>query len=237
MGNARLAIAIPYPTPPRPKLYRQKAAIGPAHHASVIASRPAPGIGAGGFLAQIAIFVLTNPEKHFNMQSVRVRKRGIPMPMDGDGIDRAFTQPRRFFRIPWAGWFRRPPRGAGYSLEGLLRKGLVLDRKTGCLLWGPGNRSVYGAVSIGAHRLAWEIANGPIPRGLQVLHRCDTPRCCNPDHLFLGTQFDNMVDMHRKGRWRNKYTGKLEAGSAAAPTRRREDPVDLQDGLGRRQGL
>jgi HNH endonuclease len=51
-----------------------------------------------------------------------------------------------------------------------------------------------------AHRGAWEAVNGPIPAGLHVLHRCDNRRCCNPEHLFLGTQQDNMKDRDSKGR-------------------------------------
>lgn len=51
-----------------------------------------------------------------------------------------------------------------------------------------------------AHRYSWMIANGPIPKGLWVLHKCDTPACINPDHLFLGTCRDNAKDCYRKGR-------------------------------------
>lgn len=55
-------------------------------------------------------------------------------------------------------------------------------------------------VHLYAHRVAWIVTHGDIPQGMCVLHRCDTPKCCNPDHLFLGTQDDNMKDAARKGR-------------------------------------
>ncbi len=51
-----------------------------------------------------------------------------------------------------------------------------------------------------AHHAAWLLTNGPIEAGLFVLHKCDNPPCCNPAHLFLGTQKDNMIDKSNKGR-------------------------------------
>src|SRR5262245_33607729 len=49
-----------------------------------------------------------------------------------------------------------------------------------------------------AHRVAYELTYGPIPAGQEVCHRCDTPPCCNPDHLFLGSHHENMTDMADK---------------------------------------
>lgn len=72
-------------------------------------------------------------------------------------------------------------------------------------------KSRYGRFSIKrknllTHRVSWVIANSEeIPFGLMVLHKCDNPPCCNPKHLFLGTQTENMQDMASKGRTKISY--------------------------------
>jgi hypothetical protein len=82
----------------------------------------------------------------------------------------------------------------------------------GCWERGGSDRHGYGLISIHnrqqlAHRYSWELHNGPIPTGINVCHHCDNPRCVRPDHLFLGTQKDNLRDMSAKGRgWKQADT-------------------------------
>lgn len=74
-----------------------------------------------------------------------------------------------------------------------------------CWLWNSATTGGYGRVwhqgrMVYAHRVAYELANGIDPGDLSVCHTCDTPLCCNPAHLWLGTHRENMQDMGRKGR-------------------------------------
>lgn len=92
---------------------------------------------------------------------------------------------------------------------------IKVNKTDSCWEWtGAVNRQNYGVFLIGsqidqtrkvikAHRYSYVLHNGPIPDGLSVCHKCDNPKCINPDHLFLGTHNDNMKDMVAKNRqWR-----------------------------------
>ena len=81
------------------------------------------------------------------------------------------------------------------------------EPNTGCWLWlGATVGRGYGVFGVApkdvrlSHRWLWEQTRGPIPAGMDLCHRCDTPACVNPGHLFVGTRRENVLDMWRKGR-------------------------------------
>jgi hypothetical protein len=123
-----------------------------------------------------------------------------------------------------------------------------VNKTDGCWVWtgtigffGYGELRVNG-VDTRAHRVSYELANGPIPVGMRVLHKCDNPPCVRPGHLFIGTQADNVADMWAKARgarpsadhperlprgelhWRAKFTDSdivaIRAAVAAGESRR-----------------
>jgi hypothetical protein len=102
---------------------------------------------------------------------------------------------------------------------------LVAKTERGCWEWqGARNSAGYGVLKPHgrqrrAHRVAWELTYGPIPAGLIVCHACDTPACCNPAHLLLGTHGGNSTDKvakHRQVHGERVNTAKLTRTQVAA---------------------
>ena len=98
---------------------------------------------------------------------------------------------------------------------------IFIDDKTGCWNWtGTKNLNGYGKMTMRdsnhvryystAHRESYIFYNGPIINNMYVLHKCDNPSCCNPDHLYLGTNSDNQKDrFHRTKRFKKDKFGRF----------------------------
>lgn len=99
------------------------------------------------------------------------------------------------------------PRPSGNTIGERLDYFTMPEPNSGCLLWLGGTFHTFGYAQLkvdgkptNAHVLQWERYNGPVPPGLQVLHKCDAPWCTQLCHLFLGTMADNMADKFAKRR-------------------------------------
>lgn len=95
----------------------------------------------------------------------------------------------------------------GMTIKEKLDHYSIPEPNSGCWLWiGSASLKGYGILHTkngnkGAHRLSWIENYGDIPVGMFVCHKCDTPACINPEHLFLGTVQDNVDDAKNKGRF------------------------------------
>ncbi len=104
------------------------------------------------------------------------------------------------------------------TIEQRFSKKYLINEDTDCWEWQNATNNIgYGMFrwKTGkmrtAHRASYELHKGPIPAGLSVCHKCDNPKCVNPDHLWVGTLKDNAQDMVAKGRNARPMLGKKHA--------------------------
>lgn len=96
-------------------------------------------------------------------------------------------------------------KGVKKTIREIILDGIV-ESPYGCWEWqGCVQSNGYGRVRVNgrteyAHRVSYIAHHGEIPEGVDVCHKCDNRRCCNPAHLFIGSRFDNMQDAKKKGR-------------------------------------
>lgn len=102
-------------------------------------------------------------------------------------------------------------------LKQKIQSNISIDSETGC--WEPSwlkDKERYSQIgtAIGwyaTHRVSYTVFKGIIPDGMIVCHKCDNPPCCNPEHLFVGTQHQNLLDMSNKGRGNYFTESKIKA--------------------------
>lgn len=108
-------------------------------------------------------------------------------------------------------------------MKAKLESFLLIQANTGCHEFqGALNSSGYGNIRVGnkivsAHRVAYEVYKGPILKLLHVLHKCNNRKCCNPEHLYLGTHADNMQYKAECGR--GNFTGSMNGNARLTETK------------------
>jgi HNH endonuclease len=121
------------------------------------------------------------------------------------------------------------------TIEQWLAAQSEIDPLSGCHIWqGRRNSSGYPVVSFHGrqhlvHRLTWTLRYGRIRDGMELCHRCDEPRCINPDHHFVGTHQANMADMREKRRARlERATADLRGEGSPLPDARPEELTPMR---------
>lgn len=149
------------------------------------------------------------------MTEFAVRRRGnvlVPVDKSCEHCGQSFGRPKDYSHAQWSDKRFCSRECARHTTRRhsdprcRFERHFVPEPMSGCWLWdGTSGRDGYGQIRINgdvylAHRLSWVLHVGTIPDGMCVLHRCDTPPCVNPRHLFLGSNRDNTADKVAKGR-------------------------------------
>lgn len=102
------------------------------------------------------------------------------------------------------------------SLKEAILANIKIAKSTGCWIWQLSlvqdrhyGRLTYKGKAYSAHRAAYEAFVGEIPKGLHICHKCNNPSCCNPEHLYAGTHYDNMQDRKKAGGYTKSPKKKL----------------------------
>ena len=130
------------------------------------------------------------------------------------------------------------------TTEDRLKSKILINPTSGCHEYQGGLNKGYGVFSVNgktklAHRVAYELFKGGIPLNLHVCHTCDNPKCCNPDHLFVGTAAENMSDKVKKGRqakWTTQWMGIITEDQQAEIFRLRQQGLTYRE-IGERVGI
>lgn len=113
----------------------------------------------------------------------------------------------------------------------------------GCWIWiGSKDGSGYGQLHLDrkrvlAHRIGWQLENGPIPEGMDILHNCDNPPCVRSSHLRTGSHLENLQEASRKGRFPNNGIRKLSDDQVREIRRRAADKSVSRADLARDYGV
>jgi hypothetical protein len=132
------------------------------------------------------------------------------------------------------------PKSGGWETRGMtaaekIEFYSIPEPNSGCWLWLGSLWKGYGRLQLNgrsqkAYRVAWRAFRGVVPQGLHVLHRCDVRCCVNPDHLFLGTNHDNVTDMVKKRR----HLSRIRPGESHSAAKLDENKVRrIRDGAER----
>ena len=155
-----------------------------------------------------------SPRQYSKMTQERRKSRPTLQSVNGPAPTSKAEQQRRQEGLLLPG--RKPRRKSGQPI--ITENDWTLEPETGCHNWRWGEHERQAVASgngkiVPVHRLSWEIHNGQIPQGYQINHHCNNARCINPEHLYLGDQFENMQDTVRAG---NHATQKLTWSYARA---------------------